>query len=65
MSEMRDSIRNWIMQSLFILILKKKDSVQPCKPVAFVNIPVKTTSRIKALSHANKQIFFWVIILLR
>lgn len=42
---------------------KKKDSVHPWKPVAFVDIPIKTTSRVNASSQANKQIYFWVIII--
>lgn len=41
----------------------KQDSVYPWKPVAFVDIPIKTTWRVKASSKANKQIYFWVIII--
>lgn len=63
MTEMSDSIINLIMQSLFMLIWKKKDSVHPWKPVAFVDIRIKTTPRVKASSQANKQIYLRVIII--
>ena len=65
MTEMSNSIRNWIMQILFMLIQKKPlpDSVHPWKPVAFVDIPIKTMSGVKASSQANKQINFWVIVI--
>jgi len=48
------------MQILFMLIQKKPlpDSVHPWKPVAFVDIPIKTMSGVKASSQANKQINF-------
>lgn len=35
--------------------MNKKDSVQPWNPVTFVNIPIKTTSRIKAFSQQTKS----------
>lgn len=49
------------MQNFLMLIHKNPQAnIQSIlwKPVAFVDIPVKTTSTVKASSQANKQIYF-------